>query len=91
MPSHSLPSTLAIEKGITSNTENILSVAIFPAIPAWIDGKQIIPGKEDFLRILDEANDRLLSSGSLRIKLPPLGIGSKDESWRVDRITFQTC
>jgi hypothetical protein len=89
--SHSIPSTLAIEKGITSNTENILSVAIFPAIPAWIDGKQIIPGKEDFLRILDEANDRLLSSGSLRIKLPPLGIGSKDESWRVDRITFQTC
>jgi hypothetical protein len=88
--SHSIPSTLAIGEGSIS-TENMLSVEIFPAIPAWIDGKQIIPGNEDFVRILDEAKDRLLSSGSLRIKLPPLGIGSKDESWRVDRITFQTC
>jgi len=73
-----------------NSDQNIVTIEIYLSIPAWIEGKHIIPGDHDFNRILDEARDRLVSSGSIRVKLPPVGAGAKDESWRVGRLEIVT-
>jgi len=63
-----------------------ITIEIYLSIPAWIEGKHIVPGDLEYARILEEAKDRLTSSGSIRVKLPPVGAGAKDESWRVGRL-----
>jgi hypothetical protein len=84
----------ASESSNSSNSNNMKSidpsttvtVEIYLSIPAWIEGKHIVPGDLEYARILEEAKDRLTSSGSIRVKLPPVGAGAKDESWRVGRL-----
>ena len=66
-------------------------LAVFPLVPAWLEGRAIVPGDAEFARVLREACEGLLAAGGaaaggLRVKLPPLGAGAKDEAWRVGRV-----
>ena len=64
-------------------------LAVFPSVPAWLEGRAVEPGDALFARLLREARDGLAAAGHVRVRLPPVGAGAKDEAWRSDRVIIE--
>jgi hypothetical protein len=61
-------------------------LAVLPDVPAWIEGRAVVPGDATHSRVLREARELLVAGAGLRLKLPP--VGAQDEAWRAERIVF---